>query len=297
MRIQKKELAAGWCVGIVLLMQISLHPAHAQDGEQGDIDIESETPERIHFQEVDVDGFADWLDLEGDFVLDLSMAGVHRDEQKTDEFMATMKGALERAGEESLSGREQTEFRFLSHYYLATLYMQKYALHEHPDDVARALEHREAALAEIEGDDRYETDRAFPELDYYGLKCYGSGDRECLQNLIDLTEKYRQMPYGEYPEWFAARMVLPGVKYYVLRGGQPEIVEEMYSYLDEVASGNDIMAVSASLLQVQRYLSEGDREKAGAILGQPPIPVQFMPQDMQQQWERVEAAVERTGSR
>lgn len=268
-------------------------PVLGQDQLAEDPGVDTTAAESIRFTEVNTERFTEWLGLEAGFELDLAMAGVRRDAAETDRFIEKMEEGLERAESGELSGEEQSEARFLAGNYLAALRMQNYALTENREYAEKALKYRTASIEELQGDERYEIDLAFPKLDAAGLGCYLEPDSSCPERFMELADQYQNLPYGDYPGWFGATMVLPGMKYAVLGSGDEELISEMLSNLEEVAGGNDPMAVSATLLLAEYHLSEGNLDRAESIIAAPPIQEQFMTDDLQVRWNRTLSAIER----
>ncbi|MCH8549767.1 MAG: hypothetical protein LAT80_12920 [Balneolaceae bacterium] len=272
---------------------INSNEAIAQVTEDDAPAIELEGDARLNYINVDVNRFEAWLDAGDDLTLEIGMAGVRRDLDKLHELRTELKDALRilEEGEADITENQLREFKFLASQFLSTIYGNLYRLEDDSEAFDRALSYSRESLDQLSGVPDYEDDLAFPKLGHYGLLCHRDSGEECTERLIRLTEEYETTPYGDYPEWFAARMVLPGIMNYAMGSEEEDAIEHMLRFISETASGNDVMAVSASILMIQHYLTNGDRAKAEELIDSPPVPVGLMPEDLQSGWERLEEGI------
>lgn len=286
---------------LILLFSFTLinsNEAIAQVTEDDAPAVELEGDARLNYINVNVDRFETWLDAGADLTLEIGMAGVRRDLDKLHELRAELKDALRvlKKGEADITEDQQVEYKFLTNQFLSTIYGNLYRLEDDSEAFDRALTYSRESLDQLSGVPDYEYDLAFPKLGHYGLLCYRDPGVECTDRLIRLGQEYETTPYGDYPEWFAARMVLPGIMNYALGSEEEDAIEHMIGFISETASGNDVMAVSASILMIQHHLSNGDVAKAEELIDNPPVPVGLMPDDLQTGWERLEEGISKRHS-
>lgn len=281
---------------LILLFSFTLinsNEAIAQVTEDDAPAVDLEGDARLNYINVDVNRFEAWLDAGDDLTLEIGMAGVRRDLDKLQELSSELKDALRVLEEDDLDLTEdqQVEYKFLTNQFLSTIYGNLYRLEDDSEAFDHALAYSRESLDQLSGVPDYEDDLAFPKLGHYGLLCYRDSGVECTERLIQLAEEYETTPYGDYPEWFAARMVLPGIMNYALGSEEEDAIEHMLGFISETASGNDVIAVSATILMIQHHLSNGDEAKAEELIENPPIPVGLMPEDLQSGWERLEDGI------
>lgn len=198
---------------------------------------------------------------------------------------------------------EKLEYSFLTHTQLSSLHSKKARLLRENQElkensIERSLDHQEKALSYldllIEQDSSYSVDRAFPLLELTSIKCHQNPNRECLENLLAIVESYsdKDLPYGPYPEWFVSSPVLYSVSYYFNQSENRNLKREMFNELQRISNRKDVIGASASLVMAKHYLTEGQIGTVEAILRNPPVEINTLPEDIKIQWANLEQTSE-----
>lgn len=260
-------------------------------------------PGNLSFQTVDTEKYWSWV--ENDKLSKSNVESAGNVDQIEDQIELLEEVAQQLINEPaSVSDVEKLEYSFLTHAKLSVLHSKKAGLLREnqelkENNIERSLEHQEKAFSHldllIETNSSYSVDRAFPLLELTSIKCHQNPNRECLENLLTIVESYsnKDLPYGPYPEWFVSSPVLYSVSYYFNQSENRNLKREMFNELQRISNRKDVIGASASLVMAKHYLTEGQIGTVEAILRNPSVEINTLPEDIQMQWANLEQASER----
>lgn len=259
-------------------------------------------PGNLSFQTVDTERYWSWVETDELSKSNVESAG---NVDQIDHQIELLEEVSQQLMNEptSVTDVEKLEYSFLTHTKLSVLHSKKAGLlrdnqEMRENNIERSLDHQEKALSYldllIEQDSSYSVDRAFPLLELTSIKCHQNPNRDCLENLLTIVESYsdKDLPYGPYPEWFVSSPVLYSVSYYFNQSENRNLKREMFNELQRISNRKDVIGASASLVMAKHYLTEGQIGTVQAILRNPPVEINTLPEDIKMQWANLEQASE-----